>query len=102
MEEEVNKQSKVAENERSKRIDVVRTLKASEGDLAKAKEDLKVAIRERDSALAGLDWAQRQAKEQTRCALEAKDQLQIAKGQINDLNRKLSMAEHAKGVAKHA
>ena len=59
MEEEVNKQSKVAKNERSKRIDAARTLKAFEDDLAKAKDALKEAIRERDSALAGLDGAQK-------------------------------------------
>ena len=44
MEEEVNKQSKAAENERSKRLDASRTLKASEDDLAKAKDALKEAI----------------------------------------------------------
>ena len=59
MEKEVNKQSKAAENERFKRINVARTLKASEDDLTKAKEDLKVAIRERDSASGGLDGAKR-------------------------------------------
>ena len=66
MKEEVNKQSKAAENERSKHLDAVKTLKASEDDLAKAKENLKVAIRERDSASAGLDSTQRQAEELTR------------------------------------
>ena len=59
MEEEVNKQSKAAENERSKRLDASLTLKASKDDLAKAKDALKEAIRERDSALAGLDGAQK-------------------------------------------
>ena len=44
MKEEVNKQSKVAENEHSKRLDASRTLKASEDDLAKAKDALKEAI----------------------------------------------------------
>ena len=63
MEEEVNKQSKAVENERSKCLDVLRTLKASEDDLAKAKEALKEAIQERDSASAGLDGAQKQAEE---------------------------------------
>ena len=62
MEEEINKQSKVAENERSKRINAARTLKAFEDDLAKAKEALKEAIRERDSALEGLDDTQKQLK----------------------------------------
>ena len=73
MKEKVNKQSKAAENERSKRIDAAKTLKASEDDLAKAKEALKVAIRERDSASAGLDGAQRQAEEQTKRLLEVED-----------------------------
>ena len=63
MEEEVNKQSKAVENERAKRIDAARTLKASKDNLAKAKEALKEAIRERDSALEGLDGAQKQAEE---------------------------------------
>ena len=59
MEEEVNKQSKAVENERTKCIDVARTLKASENNLAKAKEALKEAIRERDSASAGLNGTQK-------------------------------------------
>ena len=75
MEEEVNKQSKAAENERVKCIDTARTLKAFEDDLAKAKEALKEAIRERDSASVGLDGAQKQAEEQTKRLLEAEDQL---------------------------
>ena len=44
MEEEVNKQSKAAENERSKRLEAMRTLKASKDDLAKAKAALTEAI----------------------------------------------------------
>ena len=59
MEEEVNKQSKAAENEHSKRIDVARTLIASKDDLTKAKEALKEAIQERDSTSAGLDGVQK-------------------------------------------
>ena len=59
MEEEVNKQSKVAENERSKRLEATQTLKTSEDDLTKAKVALKEAIRDRDSASAGLDGAQK-------------------------------------------
>ena len=73
MEEEVNKQSKAAENEHDKRIDAARTLKASEDDLAKAKEALKEAIRERDSASVGLNGTQKQAEKQTKRLLEAKD-----------------------------
>ena len=59
MEEEVNKQSKAAENEHSKRLEATQTLKASEDDLAKAKVALTEAIRDRDSASAGLDGAQK-------------------------------------------
>ena len=57
MEEEVKGQSKTAELERSKQIDAARTLKTSETDLAKAREDLKEATRARDSAAAGLTGA---------------------------------------------
>ena len=79
MEEEVNKQSKAAEGERLKRIDVARTLKVSETDLAKAREDLKNATRDRDSALTGLKGAHTQAEEQTKRLLATEEQLQIAK-----------------------
>ena len=65
MEEEVTNQSKAAENERSKRIEATRTLKASEDDLAKA-GTLTDAIRDRDSASAGLASAQKQAEDQTK------------------------------------
>ena len=57
MEEEVKGLSKTAELERNKRIDVARTLKISEADLAKAREDLKEATRARDSAETGLTGA---------------------------------------------
>ena len=43
MEEEVKGQSKTAELERDKHIDAARTLKKSEADLAKTREDLKEA-----------------------------------------------------------
>ncbi|XP_050277778.1 uncharacterized protein LOC126719247 [Quercus robur] len=102
MEEEINKQSKAPENERSKRLDASQTLKASEDDLAKAKDALKEAIRERDSASAGLNGAQKQAEEQTKRLLEAEDQLRIAKEQINDLKKRLILAENDKGVAEYA
>ena len=98
----MNKQSKVAENERSKCLEATRTLKASEDDLAKAKVALKEAIRDRDNALAGLDGAQKQAEEQTRRLLEAEDQLRIAKEQISDLKKRLILAENEKGVAEYA
>ena len=73
MEEEVNKQSKAAENERSKRLEATWTLKASEEDLAKAKVALTGAIRDRDSTSAGLASAQKQAEDQTKRLLEAED-----------------------------
>ena len=79
MEEEVKGQSKTAELECSKLIDVARTLKTSESDLTKAREDLKEATRARDSAEAGLTGAQKQAEEQTKRLLVVKKQLEIAK-----------------------
>ena len=73
MEEEVKKQSKATEDEHTKPIDTARTLKAFEADLAKTREDLKEATRDRDSALAGLTGAQKQAEEQTKRLLIAKE-----------------------------
>ena len=73
MKEEVNNRSKAAENERNKRITTSKTLQASEDELAKAKVDLTTAIRERDSASAGLASAQKQAEDQTKHLLEAED-----------------------------
>ena len=98
----MNNKSKAAENERTKRITAAKTLQASEDELTKAKADLTVAIRERDSASAGLASAQKQAEDQTKRLLEAEDQLQIAKEQIKDLSKKLAAAEHDKGVAEYA
>ena len=63
MEEEVKGQSKTVELERDKRIDVARTLKKSEADLAKVREDLKEVTRARDSPEAGLTGAQKQVEE---------------------------------------
>ena len=63
MEEEVKGQSKTVELERDKRIDAAWTIKKSEADLVKAREDLKEATRTRDSAAIGLTDAQKQAEE---------------------------------------
>ncbi|XP_030942057.1 uncharacterized protein LOC115967117 [Quercus lobata] len=95
-------ESKAAENERSKRLLAARTLKASKDDLAKAKTALADAIRDRDSASAGLASAQKQVEDQTKRLLEADDQLQIAKELIKDLNKRLVTAEHDKGMAEYA
>ena len=102
MKDEVKGQSKAAEDERTKHIDATRTLMASKADLAKGRENLKEATRDRDSALAGLIGAQKQAEEKTKCLLDAEDQLQIAKKQISDLKKKLIMAENAKGMVEFA
>ena len=80
-------------------MDATRTLKNSETDLLKAREDLKEVTRARDSVEASLADAQKQAKDQTRRLLEAEEQLQIAKEQIVDLKKKLAEAEGAKNVA---
>ena len=98
----MNNKSKAAENECSKRLVAARTLQASKKDLAKAKADLTDAIRERDNVSAGLASAQKEAEDQTKCLLEAEDQLRIAKEQISDLNKRLILAENDKGVAEYA
>ena len=67
------------ETERNKRQDAAQTLKNFEVDLTKAREDLKDMTKARDSAEAGLAGAQKQAEDQTRCSLEAEEQLRIAK-----------------------
>ena len=102
MEEEVNDRSKAAENERKKRIMASKTLEAAENELTKVKDDLTITIRERDNVSAGLASAQKQAKDQTKRAIEAEDQLRIAKELIEDLNKQLVAAVHEKGVAEYA
>ena len=83
-------------------MDATRTLKNSKADLLKVREYLKKVIKARDSAESGLASAQKQAEDQTRHLLEAKEQLQIAKEQILDLKKKLTEAEGAKNVAEWA
>ena len=61
--------------EREKRLDTTRTLKNSEADLLKAKENLKEATRAKDSAKAGLAGAQKQTEDQIRHLQEAEEQL---------------------------
>ena len=102
MEEAANNQSKALEQKCDKRLDATRTLKNSEAELLKAKEDLKKMTRARDNAELGLTSAQKQAKDQTRHLLEAENQLKIAKEQIVNLKKKLAEVERAKNVAKWA
>ena len=79
MEKMANDQSRILDLEHDKRLDATRTLKNSEADLLKAREDLKEVTRARDSAESGLASAQKQAEDQTRHLLEAEGQLQITK-----------------------
>ena len=72
MEEMANDQVRTLDLEHEKRLDTARTLKNSEADLLKAREDLKEVTRARDSAELGLASAQKQAEDQTRRLLEAK------------------------------
>ena len=90
------------ELECNKRLDATWTLKNSEADLLKAREDLEEMTRARDSAELGLASAQKQTEDQTRCLLKAEDQLKIANEQIIDLKKKLAKAEGAKNVAEWA
>ena len=79
MEEMANDQGRTLDLECEKRLDATRTLKNSEIDLLKAREDLKEVTRARDSAETGLAGAQKQAEDQTRRLLKAEEQLQIVK-----------------------
>ena len=71
MEEMANDQGRTLDLECEKRLDATRTLKNSEADLLKAREDLKEVTRARDSAKLGLASAQKQAEDQTRRLQEA-------------------------------
>jgi len=51
------------ELERNKSMDAARTLKNSEANLSKAREDLKEMTRARDSAESGLAGAQKQTED---------------------------------------
>ena len=63
MEEMANDQGRTLDLEREKRLDATRTLKNSETDLLKAKEDLKEVTKAKDSAEASLASAQKQAED---------------------------------------
>ena len=54
-----NDQGRTLDLEREKRLDATRTLKNSEADLSRAREDLKEVTRAKDSAEAGLAGAQK-------------------------------------------
>ena len=83
-------------------MDATRTLKNSEADHLKVREDLKEMTKARDSAESGLASAQKQAEDQMKRLLKAEDQLKIAKEQIIDLKKKLAKAEGVKNVAEWA
>ena len=59
MEEMANDQSKTLDLKRDKCLDTTRTLKNSEADLLKAREDLKEMTRARDSTESGLAGPQK-------------------------------------------
>ena len=73
MEEMANDQGRTLDLEREKRLDATRTLKNSEADLLKVREDLKEVTRARDSTEAGLASTQKQAEDQTRHLLEVEE-----------------------------
>ena len=102
LKEATNDQARALELERDKRLDTTRTLKNFEADLLKERDDLKEMIKARDSAESGLASAQKQVLDQTRCLLEAKDQLKITKEQIIDLKKKLAKAEGTQHVTEWA
>ncbi|XP_030931259.1 zinc finger homeobox protein 3-like [Quercus lobata] len=85
MEEEVNNQSKAAENERSKRLLAARTLKASEDDLAKTKTALTDAIRDKDKHDKGVaEYAHDEAIRAKQKAEFARNEAEAAKETTED------------------
>ena len=66
-------QGRTLDLEREKRLDATRTLKNSEADLLKVRENLKEVTKAKDSTEAGLTGAQKQAADQTRRLLEAEE-----------------------------
>ena len=66
LEEATNNQGKALELERDKCLDATRTLKNSEANLLKAREDLKEMTRARDSTESGLAGTQKQLEDQTK------------------------------------
>ena len=75
MEEMANDQGRTLDLECEKRLDATRTLKNSEIDLLKVREDLKEVTRAKDNAESGLASAQKQVEDQTRRLQEAEGQL---------------------------
>ena len=75
-------QGKTLDLEREKRLHTTQTLKNSEADLLKVRENLKEATRAKESAEAGLAGPQKQAEDQTRPLKEAEEQLQIARSRL--------------------
>ncbi|XP_065631120.1 uncharacterized protein LOC136068208 [Quercus suber] len=102
LEEAAHDQGKAMDAEREKRLEATQTLKHSEADLAKAREELKAMTRARDNAVSGLAGYQKQAEDQTRLLGEAEEQLKIAKDLIADLKKRMADAEEAKKVAEWA
>ena len=73
LEEDAKEQSRSLELEHDKCLDATRTLKNSEANFYKAREELKKMIRVKDSAESGLASAQRQVESQTKRLLEIED-----------------------------
>ena len=73
LKDDAKEQSKSLELERNKRVDATRTLKNSEANLSKAREELKEMTRARDSTESGLASTQRQAESQIKHLLEIED-----------------------------
>ncbi|XP_065630948.1 uncharacterized protein LOC136068150 [Quercus suber] len=102
LEAAANDQGKALDLERERRFQATRTLKTSEADLAKAREELKAMTKAQDSAESGLEGAQNQAREQTRRLGEAEEQLRIARKLIAYFQAKVVTAEGAQREAEWA
>ncbi|XP_023923980.1 uncharacterized protein LOC112035381 [Quercus suber] len=102
LEEEANNQNRAFDLEREKHLDTARTLKVSETDLSKAREELKEMTRARDATETSLANAQKRAKDETRHLRDVEYQLKTSKKHIVELKKKMAEVDGAKNVAERA
>nr|XP_023896600.1 eukaryotic translation initiation factor 5B-like [Quercus suber] len=112
LEEEANNQSKALDQERDKRLNAMRTLKNSEADIKKAREELKEMTRARDSVITDLKkklaevkgaknaakWARDEALRAKKEAEFARIEAETSKEKAEELAFDLGVAETQAGV----
>nr|XP_023892340.1 uncharacterized protein LOC112004344 [Quercus suber] len=110
LEAATNDQGKALDLERERRFQATRTLKTSEADLAKARDELKAMTRARDSTESGLadfqarvaaaDGAQREAEWAKDEAQRAKVEAEFGREEALALKEEAETTAYAEGVAE--